>query len=104
MKEDRLGKYDYSVISTSNEITEYFKVLKKAMSFVYPELEKKTEHIGHGTVRLTSGKMSSRTGDVITAVSFVNDVAVSAKEKLLNRIMNGNNLRIFIFPTPIRKY
>ena len=82
MKEDRLGKYDHSVISTSNEITEYFKVLKKAMSFVYPELEKKTEHIGHGTVRLTSGKMSSRTGDVITAVSFIEDVAVSAKQRI----------------------
>jgi len=82
MKEDRLGEYDHSVISTSNEITEYFKVLKKAMSFVYPELEKKTEHIGHGTVRLTTGKMSSRTGDVITAVSFINDVAASAKEKI----------------------
>jgi arginyl-tRNA synthetase len=82
MKEDRLGEYDHSVISTSNEITEYFKVLKKAMSFVYPELERKTEHIGHGTVRLTTGKMSSRTGDVITAVRFINDVAASAKEKI----------------------
>ena len=82
MKEERLGAYDHSVISTANEITEYFKVLKKAMSFVYPELAAKTEHIGHGMVRLSSGKMSSRTGDVIAAKDFVAEVAQAAEQKL----------------------
>ncbi len=82
MKEDRLGAYDHSVISTANEITEYFKVLKKAMSFIYPELEQKTEHVGHGTVRLTSGKMSSRTGDIIPATQFIADIALAAQAKM----------------------
>lgn len=81
LKADRLGEYDHSVISTSNEITEYFKVLKKAMSVVYPALADKTEHIGHGTVRLASGKMSSRTGDVIPAIEFIGDVAAAAVTK-----------------------
>ncbi len=82
MKEDRLGSYDHSIISTANEITEYFKVLKKAMSFVYPELAEKTEHIGHGTVRLSTGKMSSRTGDVISAKDFISEVAEAAEGKM----------------------
>ena len=82
MKEDQLGEYDLSIISTANEITEYFKVLKKAMSFVYPELEKKTEHIGHGTVRLASGKMSSRTGDIISAIDFIDEIAQTAKDRM----------------------
>lgn len=82
LKEERLGAYDLSIISTANEVTEYFKVLKKAMSFVYPELEAKTEHIGHGTVRLTTGKMSSRTGDVIAAVDFIEEVSDSAAAKM----------------------
>lgn len=82
MKEDTLGVYDLSVISTANEVSEYFKVLKKAMSFVYPELAAKTEHIGHGMVRLTSGKMSSRTGDVIPAIDFIDEVAVAATQKM----------------------
>jgi len=82
MKEDVLGTYDLSIVSTSNEISEYFKVLKKAMSFVYPDLAKKTEHIGHGTVRLASGKMSSRTGDVIAAKDFIADIAEAAMQKL----------------------
>jgi arginyl-tRNA synthetase len=81
-KEERLGVYDHSVISTANEVNEYFKVLLCAMSFVYPELATKTEHIGHGTVRLSTGKMSSRTGDVISALDFIDEVAASALQKM----------------------
>jgi arginyl-tRNA synthetase len=81
LKED-YAKYDHSVISTAKEISEYFKVLLKAMSFVYPELALKTEHIGHGMVRLATGKMSSRTGDVITAIDFINEITEAAKEKI----------------------
>ncbi len=82
MKEDRLGEYDLSIISTSNEITEYFKVLKKAMSSVYPELEQKTEHIGHGTVRLSTGKMSSRTGEVIPAIEFIDYISEEVRKRM----------------------
>lgn len=83
IKDERLAGYDYSVISTSNEVSEYFKVLLRAMSFIYPELAEKTEHIGHGTVRLTTGKMSSRTGDVVSANDFINEVASDAKERVV---------------------
>ncbi len=82
LKEDRLGTYDWSVISTASEVNEYFKVLLKAMSFIYPDLAAKTEHIGHGMVRLTTGKMSSRTGDVISALDFLDDVAEAAIAKM----------------------
>lgn len=82
LKEDRLGQYDLSVICTGNEVNDYFKVLIKAMSFVYPELANKTEHLGHGMVRLKTGKMSSRTGDVISALDFIDEVAASAVEKM----------------------
>ncbi|MCA9353922.1 MAG: arginine--tRNA ligase [Candidatus Kaiserbacteria bacterium] len=82
LKKERLGEYDHSVISTANEVSQYFKVLLKAMSLLYPELAAKTEHIGHGTVRLSTGKMSSRTGDVIPAIDFVAEVAEKAAEKM----------------------
>jgi arginyl-tRNA synthetase len=82
LKEEHLGVYDLSIVSTSNEINEYFKVLKAAMGFVYPELAPKTEHIGHGTVRLSTGKMSSRTGDVIRALDFISEVADAAAAKM----------------------
>lgn len=82
IKDERFSGYDHSVISTANEISEYFKVLLCAMSEVYPDLASKTEHIGHGMVRLASGKMSSRTGDVIPALEFIQEVADAASEKM----------------------
>lgn len=82
IKEERLGQYDHSIVSTANEINDYFKVLLKALEFVYPGLAAKTEHIGHGMVRLASGKMSSRTGDVIAAIDFIAEIQAAAAAKM----------------------
>ncbi|MDP3724771.1 MAG: arginine--tRNA ligase [bacterium] len=59
--------YDVSIIVTGNDIIEYFKVILKALEKIDPELAGKTRHIGHGMIRLPEGKMSSRTGNVLTA-------------------------------------
>ncbi|MEK9178202.1 MAG: DALR anticodon-binding domain-containing protein, partial [Patescibacteria group bacterium] len=67
-------KYDLSIIITGNEINEYFKVLLKALSLINQDLAEKTVHLSHGMVRLESGKMSSRTGDVIKAEDLLNDI------------------------------
>ena len=84
LKEERLGGYDLSVISTANEINAYFQVLVQAMAMVYPELAAKTEHIGHGTVRLSSGKMSSRTGHVIRATDFIAEIAQAVEQRIVD--------------------
>jgi len=72
MKYDKY-RYDKSIIITGNEINDYFKVLMKVMSLddekdknSLKNLSEKTTHIGHGMLRLPTGKMASRTGDVIT--------------------------------------
>ncbi len=82
LKADRLGDYDHSIIVTANEVSSYFQVIQKAMHFVYPDLAEKTEHIGHGMVRLQSGKMSSRTGDVIAALDFIREIADAAHARI----------------------
>tara|TARA_Y100000310_G_C20703029_1_gene831858 strand:- start:8178 stop:9833 length:1656 start_codon:yes stop_codon:yes gene_type:complete len=66
--------YDVSLIVTGNEINEYFKVLFSAMKKIFPDLAEKTVHIGHGMLRLPGGKMSSRTGDVISAETLIDTV------------------------------
>ncbi len=66
--------YTKSVVVTGNEIKEYFRVLLAAMKFIYPDLRNMTKHLPHGMLRLPSGKMSSRTGDIITADTLINDV------------------------------
>ncbi len=74
--------YDRSFIITGNEINEYFKVLLAAISEVNPDLATKTTHIGHGMVRLPEGKMSSRTGQVITAEWLLDEAAQRIEEHL----------------------
>ncbi len=86
---DDYYNYDHSVISTAAEVNEYFKVLLKALSFIYPDLAEKTEHIGHGMVRLSSGKMSSRTGDVIAATDFIDEITEAAQTKLVESGREG---------------
>jgi len=66
--------YDRSYIVTANEISEYFKVLLKVISLLYPELGAKTTHIAHGMMKLTTGKMSSRTGKVVTGEGLLNEL------------------------------
>ena len=83
-------KYDRSIIITGNEINEYFKVLLKAMSLIFPDLAAKTSHVSHGMLRLPEGKMSSRTGDVITAVSLLNDIEAKVAEKMTDREMTDS--------------
>ena len=73
--------YDKSVIVTGNEINEYFKVLLAAMSEVFPELAQKTTHVSHGMMRLEEGKMSSRTGNVITGESLISDLSEAAQKR-----------------------
>jgi arginyl-tRNA synthetase len=92
LKEEVVGSYDHSIISTANEVNDYFKVLLTALAQVYPALAEKTEHIGHGTVRLTTGKMSSRTGEVIRALDFIAEVKEAALHKMVGSSTEGNEV------------
>jgi len=74
--------YDLSLVVTGNEISEYFRVLLSALKKVFPDLALKTKHLAHGMLRLPSGKMSSRTGEVISA----EDLVVEIKNKLSEKI------------------
>ncbi len=78
-------KYDRSVVVTANEQNDYFKVMLCAMDKVAPKLAERTKHIGHGMMRLPEGKMSSRTGKVITGESLIEKVEELVKEKIKDR-------------------
>jgi arginyl-tRNA synthetase len=71
-----------SIVVTANEQNEYFKVVIKALSLIDPNVGAKTMHIGHGMLRFTSGKMSSRTGNVITAEVLIDDMKKLVAEKI----------------------
>lgn len=69
----RRFQYDLSIIVTGNEIDEYFKVLIAALKQTNPKLGKITTHLSHGMVSLPEGKMSSRTGKIITGERLLDE-------------------------------
>lgn len=71
--------YDQSIIVTGNEINEYFKILLTALKEINPQLGEKTKHLSHGMVKLPEGKMSSRTGKIVTGEWLLNE----AKDRAL---------------------
>ena len=52
-----------------------------ALKELAPLIAAKTTHVPHGFLRLTTGKMSSREGNVITAAGLVEEVIKKASEK-----------------------
>lgn len=72
---------DQSIIIAGNEQSGRFKTVLAALGEVAPTLANKTIFIPNGFLKLTSGKMSSREGNVITAADFIAEVIGKASEK-----------------------
>src|SRR3989338_4330908 len=77
--------FDTAIIVTANEQDEYFKVMFRALQEISPEIASKTQHISHGLLKLSSGKMSSRTGSVISAESLIEQVKEKIRDKMNTR-------------------
>ncbi len=74
-----LYELDQSITITAHEQSDYFKVVLAAMRKVLPDVAPKIRHVAHGMMRFAEGKMSSRTGNVITGESLLLDLVESAK-------------------------
>lgn len=81
LKEERLAPFDYSYIMTASEQSGHFGVFLAALDDIAPELARKTSHMPHGFLRLTTGKMSSRNGGIITAHELLNDLIARASQR-----------------------
>ncbi len=98
--------FDQSITVTGNEQDAFFNVVEEAIGKVFPELKGKLSHLSHGMLRLPSGKMSSRTGEVITTEELIEEVkgrvrgdeqvAVGAIKYMILRQTIGNDI-IFDF-------
>ena len=86
-------KFDLSLVTTAAEQNEYWKVIGKASVLLFPQLENKYKHLGFGMINLITGKMSSRTGQIINAVTLIEEVksrvksAFSMKDDVLVQII-----------------
>lgn len=70
---------DKSYIVTAEEQRDYFKGVIAAAGLCLPELKDTTINISTGTVKLTTGKMSSRTGEVVEVSWLFDQVAQAIK-------------------------
>jgi arginyl-tRNA synthetase len=86
LKRGAYPHFDITVTDTGTEQAEYFKVLYAVIRRLHPDAANKALlHSAHGTLKLTTGKMSSRTGNVITGESLLADLVEASKEKMQGR-------------------
>lgn len=82
LKQKKFPTWTHSYIVTGGEQREYFKVLFAAIEKLFPETtEKKMVHIPTGFLTLSTGKMSSRKGNVLTGEEILNDLMKAAAER-----------------------
>lgn len=81
LKNSDYPEVDRSIIITANEQTEYFKVMLAALHEIDAGLAEKTTHLAHGFLSLSSGKMSSRSGNIYSATNLLASVKDEAKKQ-----------------------
>lgn len=80
LKQEKWNADTYLTI-TASEQDGFFKVVYEAIEKVIPALHHKLQHLSHGMMRFAEGKMSSRTGNVVTGESLLNELIEAAKER-----------------------
>jgi arginyl-tRNA synthetase len=82
LKDATYPNWTQSIIVTGNEQTEYFKVVYAALRELFPAIGTRSlEHIPTGFLTLTTGKMSSRKGNVLTGESLLEEMMEAARER-----------------------
>jgi arginyl-tRNA synthetase len=81
-----------SIIITASEQNDYFRVIKKVLLLIDETNGNKTKHIGHGMMRFAEGKMSSRTGNVVTADALIEDIKELVKDKIKDRKLSKEDV------------
>jgi arginyl-tRNA synthetase len=84
-KFDKYPDMKESITITANEQNDYFKVILATLKVIYPDIASKMKHISHGMLRPSSGKMSSRKGNIVKAEDFIEEFEVLVKEKIKDR-------------------
>ena len=74
--------FDESVTVTDIEQKQHFQLVKKAAEFLNPEWAEKSLYIQHGRLELTSGKISSRKGNVPLAEDTIELVQQKALKRM----------------------
>jgi arginyl-tRNA synthetase len=82
LKQQQYPNWETSIVVTGNEQTEYFKVVYAAIRKVFGvSEEKELVHIPTGFLTLTTGKMSSRKGNVLTGEAILEELKAESQKR-----------------------
>ena len=82
LKQKKYPTWTQYFVVTGGEQREYFKVLICALRDVFKEAQSRVvENVATGFLTLTTGKMSSRKGNVLTGESFLAELEAEARER-----------------------
>lgn len=82
LKSEKYPEWTESLVITGGEQNDYFKVVITAIKTIFQDAKDKViEHIGTGFLTLTTGKMSSRKGNVLTGESLFAEMEEAARER-----------------------
>jgi len=84
--------YDRAIHVVASEQEGYFQVIFKATELLFPYLKGKKHHLSYGLVDLKEGKMSSRTGNVITVDDLYHVVSEKVRE-LTKQSLRSDDLK-----------
>lgn len=73
-REEELFPFDLSLHIVANEQIGFFQVVIKALELIEAKRKGKKHHLPYGMVNLSTGKMSSRKGDIVTAERLIDQV------------------------------
>lgn len=73
-RESELFPFDKAIHVVASEQSEYFKVVIKAIELIEQKMLGKKTHLAYGMVNLSTGKMSSRKGNVVTIEDLLDEV------------------------------
>ncbi|HEY9583692.1 MAG TPA: arginine--tRNA ligase, partial [Candidatus Paceibacterota bacterium] len=85
-----------SIVVTANEQNEYFKVIMAAVRAIAPDIASKMKHLSHGLLRPSTGKMSSRKGNVVAAEELLGEFENLVEQKMKDRDFDEKEKREII--------
>lgn len=75
-----LFPFDEAIHVVGNEQSAYFQVIIKAIELIEEQMLGKKRHLAYGFVNLSTGKMSSRKGNIVAAEDLIDQVKQKIRE------------------------
>jgi len=94
LRKNNFTRFDKSIIVTAAEQNQYFQVVLEALRQIDKNTAERTEHLSHGMLRLPSGKMSSRSGQVITANDLLDQIESEITTKMAESDVTPNEQKV----------